>query len=185
VKTGYPRLRSVAATRQRVEKALKSRDIGFIHQSMGLIGVQGNSLDAMRANDPYGVIKLAVELGSAKEPPDQVEKFPFQFNQWFSPQTALRITAGNDSDFDPLFYLAALTDLAGRNPDWDDNIALLVKNWKSSKDRRGRLEALLAGNTRASDHARRLLKTISTKAKSPKLADALRELNAAPLSPKG
>jgi len=47
------------------------------------------------------------------------------------------------------------------------------------------LESLVAGHTKASDHARRLLKTFAAKAKSPKLADAIRELNAALLSRRG
>jgi Protein kinase domain len=177
VKSGYPRLRTVAATRQRVEQALKSRDIGFMRQNLR---VQSPASQInLAVFDPYGAIKLSVELASAKEPPNQEEKFPFQFNQWFSPQTILRLTVRESSDIDPLFYLAVLTDLAGRNPTWDDNIALLVKNWKPGSDTRVGLEYLIAGHTKASDHARRLLKTFAAKAKSPKLADAIRELNAA------
>ncbi len=75
--------------------------------------------------------------------------------------------------------------MAGRNPAWDDNIALLVKNWKPGTDTWVGLEYLVAGHTKASGHARRLLKTIAAKAKSPKLADALRELNAGLLSQRG
>ena len=138
----------------------------------------GNETNPLGIHDPYETIKLAVELGSAKEPPNQVETFPFQFNQYFSPQWILQASVRESSDIDPLLYLAVLTDLAGRNPAWDDNIALLVRKWKPKTDMWVGLNCLVAGHTKASDNARRLLKTFAAKAKSPKLADALRELNA-------
>ncbi len=109
VKSGYPRSRAVAAVRQRLEKAAKSRDLNFMQQSN--LRMPAIREDSLAIDDPYGVIKLAVELASANEPPNKVERLPFEFNQWFSPQTILQMTTRESSDIDPLFYLAALTDL--------------------------------------------------------------------------
>lgn len=166
VKTGYPRLRTVAAKRQRLEQAVKSRDMVFMGQNAWPLAI----------DDPYGVIKLAIETAPPTVP-------QYLFGGTFSPQGILRMTCRESSDIDPLVYVAVLTDLAGRKPAWDDNIAELVQTWRRGSDTRVGLEYLVAGHTKASDHARQLLKAFAAKAKSPKLADAVRELNAALLTP--
>jgi hypothetical protein len=180
VKTGFPRSRTVATTRQRFENAVKSRDLRPVQlrsmeQDPSLLS--GANQNSLAVDDPYGVVKLAVELAPAGRPK--------KFEEWFSAQSLLRITTLESSDIDPLLYIAVLTDLAGRNPAWDDNVAELVKNWQPGTDTRVGLEYLVAGHTKASGHARRLLKAFAAKAKSPKLADALRALNAALPSPRG
>jgi hypothetical protein len=171
VKTGYPRSRGSAERWQRFEKAVKSRDVSSIGESSAS-GFPGANQPSIAVDNPYAVVKLAVEAGKP------------QNQDAFSAQGILRWAARQSSDLDPLLYLATVTDLAGRKPAWDDNIALLVKNWKPGTDTRIGLEYLVAGKTKASDHARRLLQKMMTKAKSPNLVQALHDLNASLLSPR-
>jgi serine/threonine protein kinase len=98
---------------------------------------------------------------------------------------------GSDSFVDPLLLLAGLAELAGASEAQDARIATLVAeettDWptptvesleqrKRQLGLKGHLKNLLSGKLQAREHARRMLKEMAAKAKSPALVDAVKAI---------
>jgi hypothetical protein len=185
VKTGYPRVRAIAKNRQQLAAAIKAgkanqlHNSGFPGQLQNASGRWTESIADLLARDPYGVLKLAVQPRPKNSPLPK----PGYFDP-YAPSEVLLVTVRQSADMDPLLYLAIVTDLAGSNADVDEQIATLIQRWQPGTDVHTGLEDVLEGDRVAGNQARRLLKEMAAKAKSPALVDAMRELNATLLPPK-
>jgi hypothetical protein len=178
VKTGYPRVRAIAKNRQALAAAIKAGQAAQLQSPAQQImrnmqsGRQTESVADLITEDPYGVLKLAVQPRAKDRPRPK----PGYYDP-FAPSDVVRATARQSADLDPLLYLAILTDLTGSNADQDDQIATLIQRWQPGTDVHVGLEDILAVDRVAGGQARRLLKAMAAKAKSPALVDAMRELN--------
>jgi hypothetical protein len=70
-----------------------------------------------------------------------------------------------------------LADLTGKSEAQDARIAQLLGDKSPDHLLRGQLKLLLASSLKARVHARRMLKSMAAKAKSPALVEAIRNLD--------
>jgi hypothetical protein len=185
VKAEKPRCRAIAKLRLQLAAAIKLGDQAALQQFPQAQQMQMANrpqqvwMSDLLSADPYTVVKLAVQ----PRPTDHPKVNPKYFNPLLPPEI-LRLTARQSSDLDPLLYLAIVTDLTGKNPEQDDQIATLVRRWQPGSDTRNGLQDILAGHRVAGDQARRFLDKMVIKAKTPALVDAMRDLTATLLPPK-